>query len=176
MKKFSIFLFSLLVISFGFCNSVFGATNDMANAKIIIDKTNVQANSDVSIILDKIDMANLQIQDLVDKAVSLASEINIKEANDISKLEGEKAVLQADSRRLKEHPEELARIIDKISSCIQEANYAVIKIMEDLIDVTDKIADNMIEEAAKYGIIVTKTYVPITVDGVIYLVDPLHVS
>ena len=176
MKKISIFIFLLLVISLGFCNSAFGATNDMVEAQININKTNVQANVDIAKILAEVDRVNLQIQDLVDKAVSKALEINVKEANDISKLESEKTILQADSNKLKEHPEELAKITDKINDCKQEANYAIIKIMENLINVTDIIANNMIDEAAKYGIIVTKEYVPITVNGAVYSVDPLHVS
>ena len=48
--------------------------------------------------------------------------------------------------------------------------------MKNLIKVTDKIAGDMANEAAKYGIVVIQEYIPVTVNGVVYMVDPLKVD
>ena len=172
MKKFTIFLFSLLVISFGFCNSVFGATNDMGKVE---PKTNV-TEADIANILDKIESTNVKIDDLIHKAILKTSEINLQEAKDISTLESEMAIFQADSERLEENSENIDNIRDEINNCKQEANCAIISIMEELIKVTDKIANDMASEAAKYGIIVINEYIPVTINGVVYWVDPLRVG
>ena len=176
MKKLTIFLFSLLVISFGFCSSAYGATNATVKVDTKIQASDVQAKAGVADILDLIDRTNVQIQGLIDEAMLKTSEITSKEASHLNELESERAILQADSKRLEENPEELTKITEEINYCKQEANYAIINIMEELIRVTDKIANDMVIEAAKYGIIVIKEYIPITVDGVTYMVDPLHVA
>ena len=168
MKKFIVTMFFLLALSFGFCNSAFASTNDVAKS----DPKNVEVTN----ILDKIDKTNVQIQNLIDEAVAKTSAITVKEAKDVSKLENKKAILQADSARLAAHPEDLTQINDKINICKERANYAIINIMKNLIKVTDKIADDMANEAAKNGIIVIQEYIPVTVNGVVYMVDPLKVD
>ena len=116
--------------------------------------TNDAPNVEVTKILSKIDKTNVKIQDLIDEAILETSKISLKETEDLSKLDNEA----------------------ERNICIQKANCAIIKVMENLIVVTDKIAGDMVKEAAEYGIIVIQEYIPITVNGVTYMVDPLQVT
>lgn len=117
MKKFTMFLFSLLVISFAFCNhSAFAASN----VKVV----NIQA---------KVDTSNAQIQALIDKGVAKTTKVSSNQKQDI-------------------------------------------QTMTTLINKTNKVANALIIECAKYGTTVTSVYVPITINGITYWVDPMRVS
>lgn len=176
MKKFSIFLFSLFVISFGFWHTAFGATNEIgkaqSNSEVANVQANVQANVDVTSIdlaniLGKIDRTNEQIQVLIDKALVKTSEITMKLESNLSTLENEK--LTATS-------EDITKINATIKSSNEEANAQIAIIMRALISETDKIANDMVIEAEKYGIIVINEYIPYKINGIVYLVDPLRVG
>jgi len=173
MKKFVIVLFSLLVISFGYCSSAFASTNDTTTVNTNqIQVTDVERAN----ILEKIDVTNVQIQNLIDKAILETSEINIKETKDVSNFENEIAILKADGQGLAENQDQIADLTSKINVYKEQANCAIINVMKNLIKVTDKIATDMANEAKVYGIIVIQEYIPVTINGVVYMVDPLKVS
>ena len=167
----------MFVISFGFWHTAFGATNEIgkvqnetavtnsvvANVQAKVDVTNI----DVANILGKIDRTNEQIQVLIDNALIKTSEITNKLESDLIKLENEKLTATL---------EDITKINATMKSYNEEANAQVAIIMGALIWETDKIANDMVIEAEKYGIIVINEYIPYTINGVVFLVDPLRVG
>jgi ribosomal protein L18E len=150
------------VVSFGFWHTAFGATNEMGK----VQSETAVTSSDITNILDKIEMTNVQIQDLIDKALVKTSGITIQLANETSILEDQK---------LNANPVDIGKINAEIKNFNQEANDQIAIIMNQLIEETDKIAKDMTIEAATYGIIVINEYVPYKINGIVYLVDPLRV-
>jgi len=65
--------------------------------------------------------------------------------------------------------------IEKAVGKVDKENADLDKIIEALIEKTEKIADKMVEKAAKDGVLVEKTYIEVEIGGRIVLVDPLRV-
>ncbi len=72
----------------------------------------------------------------------------------------EKAIKQADKAQKHESGEDLEECIDEI--------------IEDLLEKTEEKVDKLIEDAADVGIVITKTYVEVSIGGRIVLVDPCY--
>jgi hypothetical protein len=102
----------------------------------------------------------------------LILELNI---SDLDNRESE--IIEVDIRKTLEEYSNLPNKNDEKIQKLEESYIAEIdKIIENLLDVTNKLATKMIEDAAKEGVIVYCDWVEVTLGGRVILVDPLRIG
>jgi len=112
-------------------------------------------------IYDKVDKKDAKIQKEIDQAVKQAQHLIDQFHKDIEKLE-------RDEDGLQKHPEKYTQLADKLKSDIE-------KLIRDLVNNTDKIAEKIVIDAAKKGIVVINEYILIQIGDQYILIDPCRV-
>lgn len=210
MKKVSVFITALLMMSFIFIPTNFVKAASMDEVLKNVEQTNIQINEEIEkavyaaqeafdtynhdlMVLQKgkelgeIDYELSQLRDDLksmevrneNKSLQLKYEVDelVLELNVADVDNSENKIVEVN---LRETLEECSNISNKNQEEIQKLEDKYIaeidKIINDLLDVTNKMAAKMIEDAAKEGVIVYCEWVEVTLGGRNILVDPLRVG
>ena len=181
MKKISLFITAILIMSF-----------------IIIPTSFVQAAS-MDEIIKSVEQTNVQINEEIEKAVYAAQEalddynynlMGLLKGTELNKVE--EALIQIQNGlksievRNEKHEILLERIEDfnkitninneKINKLEDKYMSEIDRIINNLLEVTNRMSANMIEDAAKEGVTVYCEWVEVTIGGRTILVDPLRIG